>query len=353
MLLKNMYVENRMKLRDVVPLEMPLCVSIEPTNLCNFKCVMCFHGNNEYAEEAKPLKNMSMDVFDKTIRDLKRWKEKTGGKKIKLIKLYSLGEPLLHKEIIVMLRKIKEADICDQVEITTNGSLLSEKMAEELVYYGLDILRISVYSVKKEHCRYITGSGIEPDEIRDNVIYLKKYREQQGKELPRIFAKMIDTYSDENEMFIQQWSGVADVVGIDAPFQLNSGENDVFEQLYSQDAAKAHEQALGTNLFTDRKVCRYPFTHMTVRNDGRVVVCCADWLRETCIGDVMTQSLEEIWTSKKLYDFRCNMLVSKGMDVEACRNCELPYRDLPEDDLDGFPMEKLTYVDIGEDEGTC
>lgn len=341
-MLKNMYTENRTMLKDVIPLEIPLCVCIEPTNLCNFKCVMCFHGNNEYAEEAKPLKNMSMDVFEKTICDLEQWCKKAG-QKIKLIKLYSLGEPLLHQEIAYMVKRIKEADICNQIEITTNGSLLSRELAEKLVDYGLDILRISVYSVEEEHCKYITKSTVKPDEVYEKTLYLKEYRDRNKKKLPRIYAKMIDTYSDENDKFMNRWSDAADIVGLDAPFQLNLGENDVFEQLYPDDAEKAHSQALGTNLFTKRKACRYPFTHMTVRNDGRVVVCCADWLRETCVGDVTKQSLEEIWNSKELYDFRCNMLVNQGANIEACRKCELPYRDLPEDDLDGFPCEKLTY----------
>ena len=342
-MIMNMYTENRVKLKDVVPLEMPMCICIEPTNLCNFKCVMCFHGNNEYAEDAKPLQNMSMELFEKTICDLEQWKAKTG-QKIKLIKLYSLGEPLLHPEIGAMVKRIKEADICGQIEITTNGSLLSKETAEKLVDYGLDILRISVYSVEDEHCKYITKSAIKPDEIREKTLYLKEYRDRKGKELPKIYAKMIDTYSDENERFKQIWGDVVDVVGLDTPFQISIGENDVYEQLYRGGyAEKAHQQARDTNLYTTRKVCRYPFTHMTVRNDGRVVVCCADWLRETCVGDVKKNSLEEIWNSKELYDFRCNMLAKKGADIEACRKCEIPYRDLPEDNLDDFPAEKLSY----------
>lgn len=341
-MLKNLYTENRVRLKDVIPLEMPMCVCIEPTNLCNFKCVMCFHGNNEYAEGAKPLQNMSMEIFEKTVCDLEQWKEKAG-QKIKLIKLYSLGEPLLHQEIGTMVKRIKEADICSQIEITTNGSLLSKETAEKLVDYGLDIIRISVYSVEEEHCKYITKSAVKPGEIREKTLYLKEYRDRKGRDIPKIYAKMIDTYSEENERFMNLWSDVADVIGLDTPFQLSIGENDVFEQLYQEGAEKAHQQALSTNLFTKRKACRYPFTHMTVRSDGRVVVCCADWLRETCVGDVTKQSLEEIWNSKELYDFRCNMLAKKGMDIEACRKCEIPYRDLPEDNLDDFPVEKLSY----------
>lgn len=72
-LIKNVYPERRMVLKERLPLALPLCISIEPTNLCNFKCVMCYHGNNEYAEGAKPLKNMDMSCFNKVISDIKDW----------------------------------------------------------------------------------------------------------------------------------------------------------------------------------------------------------------------------------------------------------------------------------------
>jgi len=341
--LKNLYSEERVMLRDRLPMKVPLCVSIEPSNLCNFKCVMCFHGNNEYAEEAKPLRNMEMDCFEKIIADLKSWTD-SAGEKVKLIKLYSLGEPLIHPQLCEMVRRIKQSDICYQVEITTNASLMTKSVAEQLVDAGLDILRISVYGADEEHNAYITKSNITPAEILEKVKYIREYRDKNKKTLPKIFAKMINTYTEENQLFQKMYEGVADVVGIDEPFHLNSGENDVFENLYQNNAETAFEKSMSTNLFENRKACRYPFTHMTIRNDGSVIICCIDWLKQTKVGNVNEHSLKEIWESKSLYDFRCNMLKTKGTNIEVCRRCELPFRDFPEDNIDDFPVEKLTYT---------
>lgn len=344
MQMKNMYPDNRIVLKECLPLEIPLCVSIEPTNLCNFKCVMCFHGNNEYAEAAKPLKNMSMECFHKVIDELKSWIQKEE-KKIKLIKLYSLGEPLIHPDICEMVRLLKEANVCQQIEITTNASLLSKEVAEKLVDYGLDIFRASIYAVRKEHNAYITKSKIEPQDIFEKIKYLKEYREKKGVSYPKIYAKMIDTFSEENKEFECLYHEVADIVAIDKLFQLTSGENDAYENFYNDRADTVHKKSMETNLYgeRDRKACRYPFTHMTIRNDGSVIVCCADWLKETKIGNIHKQSLKDIWESKTLYEFRCNMLKTKGLNIDVCRKCEIPYRNLPEDDIDDFPIEKLSY----------
>lgn len=341
-LLKNTYSTNRTVLRDSIPLDIPLCVSIEPTNICNFKCSMCYHGNNEYAEEAKPLSNMDMQVFDKCISDLKVWKLNVG-KKVKLIKLYSLGEPLIHSEIGNMVKAIKDADVCDAIEITTNGSLLTEEVAKALVDYELDVLRLSVYGVSNDKFKNITKSQISPMQIKDNLKALVEYRNSLGKDKPKVYAKMLDTFSEENELFLNAYKDVADEVGIDEPFHLNSGENDIFENLFGKENAKeAHEKSMGTNTANAKKSCRYPFTHMTIRNNGSVIVCCTDWLKELCYGNVMKESLQDLWESKALYDIRCKMLKDRRC-FKACANCEIPYRDAPEDDIDGLDIGVLSY----------
>ncbi len=345
MIQKNIYAGSKTILKDAIPLNVPLCISIEPTNLCNFKCAMCFHGNNEDAPEAKPLKNMDEDVFSKTLGDIKTWVDKSG-EKIKLIKLYSLGEPFVNPVACEMVKRIKTANICEKVEITTNGSLMTKEVAEKLVDYGLDVLRLSVYSVTDDRLKEITKSKVSPSVIENNLEYLRLYRDAKGMSVPRIYAKMLDSNTDENVLFQNIYKSIADEVGIDEVFQVSLGEgNDAFERMYASKAEEAHQKSLASNTVSneERRPCRYPFSHMTIRNDGTVIVCCADWLKELSIGNVMEHSLEEIWESKSLYNTRCDMLRTKGLKWTACRNCEIPYRDSPEDDVSDVNPEVLSY----------
>ena len=343
-LLKNMYMNDRMILKDKVPLKIPLCISIEPSNICNFKCVMCFHGNNECDDRAKPLKNMEMSCFEKIILDIHEWIHECGhGEKVKLIKLYSLGEPLLHPGICEMVKKIKELEICDELEITTNASLLTPQIAEKLVDNGLDILRVSVYGATSLQYSYNTKTAFTPDHIKQNVVYLKEYRDKRKLASPKIIVKMLDTFSETNQQFMESYEGIADIVGIDEPFHLELGGADVFENLYRDEAEEAYKYAMKTNIYNKKKACRYPFTHMTVRSDGNVVVCCSDWIKELKYGNVMANSLKDIWESKSLYDIRCRMLRDKGSGYQICKNCEIPYRDMPEDAVDEVDVKSLIY----------
>ncbi len=342
-MLKNMYQDDRKILKDCLPLALPLCVSIEPTNLCNFKCVMCYHGNNELAEEAKPLKNMDDQVFQKVLEDLESW-TRSAGEKIKLLKLYSLGEPLVNPRLCDMVKAVKDREIAEKIEITTNGSLLTEEISEKLVEYGLDVIRFSIYGIEEERNRYITKSDFTPADIREKVRFLYECREKAGVKAPKIFAKMLNEDEETNQKFLQMYEDITDVVGIDEVFNVDVGEgNDVFENYYGAESEQKHQGSLNSNIFNERRSCRYPFTHMTIRNDGTVIACCADWLKELRSGNVMEHSLKEIWESRTLYDLRMKMLSTKGECFKACRTCEIPYRDLPEDSIDGVDGTRFSY----------
>ena len=158
---------------------------------------------------------------------------------------------------------------------------------------------------------------------------------------------MLDANSQENEQFIRDYQGITDEVGIDEVFQISLGDgNDAFEKMYQQGSEEAHKKSLTSNYYSKdtRRPCRYPFSHITVRNDGTVIVCCADWLKELSIGNIKEHSLKELWESKSMYQLRCDMLRTRGTKWKACRNCEIPYRDSPEDDVSQVAEAVLSFL---------
>lgn len=338
------YQQNRICLKDALPLERPLCISFEPTNICNFKCLMCCQSTEEFKKEGGPFINMSYELFSKGLEDVKKFC--TNGNKIKLVKLYSLGEPLLNPLIEQMLIDVKKADVAEKVEITTNASLLTESMAKTFVDYELDYLRCSIYAIDDEQQKSVTGANIKARDILAKVAKLKKYRDSCGKTKPFICAKMFeDNRSDVNEQFKKMWEDASDEQYIDVAFEVPKLEKSALDKLFgSEENGKvAQKTYMERALYKERKACRYPFTHLTIRSNGDVSICCTDWSRSTVVGNINEQSLLEIWESKRLYDFRKMMLLTKGANHPLCSSCEIPLKDCPEDNIDDVEIGRFGY----------
>jgi len=102
----------------------------EPTTLCNLNCKMCFR-HTWFGE-----KFMHMDMADY------RHALETMPKTVETVFFGGMGEPLFHPQILEMIRLA--ADTGAEVELLTNGTLLTESMINGIIDAGLCRLWISI-----------------------------------------------------------------------------------------------------------------------------------------------------------------------------------------------------------------
>lgn len=103
---------------------------IEPTSHCNLECEMCFR--HTWFDEN--FNEMSFELFEMILDSIP--------KETDTIFFGGMGEPLCHPRIIDMVRKCKAKNY--NVELLTNGSLLTEYISTELLEGGLSKLWISM-----------------------------------------------------------------------------------------------------------------------------------------------------------------------------------------------------------------
>ena len=128
------------KLYDLLPLETPLSLLIEPTNICNFQCVFCPTGNTDLLNLVnRPKGMMNLSLFKKIINDLCEFKQK-----VKKIYLYKDGEQFLNPDLFEMIKYVKSKNVAESVETTSNGSLIDHKKSIELIESDLDAIRFSI-----------------------------------------------------------------------------------------------------------------------------------------------------------------------------------------------------------------
>lgn len=283
---------------------------------------------------------MSLELFCKIMEQLKNWQ----GDKLKVIKLSLYGEPLVNKNFCEMLRIVKEADIADRIETTTNASLLTREIAEKLVEYQLDYIRVSIYAVDQKKHEEITGSDIDINKIKENLLTLQKIKKINKSERPFIGAKMLDSYDEEaNRRFISEFKGISDEAYLDKPHSwikvdgLNVVKNyykDSYEKVSNDLQSKSDE----------RVTCPMPFTTMAVRANGDVSPCCVDFIGGTNLGNVKDASLKDIWESDRWFEFQKMQLENRKYMNFSCARCDI-YKNshYTLDNIDGFPVEKLKH----------
>lgn len=328
---------NRQNLREVLPLRKLFTVLIEPSSLCNFKCIQCFQSlmaDNYFTENRM---NMPMDRFQKVIEQLQTW----GGPKLKVLKLSLYGEPLINPAFCEMLKIAREADIAERIETTSNASLLTRGIAEKLVQYQLDYARISIYASDQDKHRAITGSGIDIRKIHENLRILQEVKKQKGSERPFVSLKMLDAYGSENDQFDHMYQDVADELYIDKPHSWIKVDNVDFIKNYYQEGVSEAMRDLKQHS-TRRIVCPMAFTTMAVRSNGAVSPCCVDFIGGTNLGNVDDHSLQEIWNSDRWFEFQKMQLQDRKDENYSCARCDIYRSDhYTRDNIDGFPVEKL------------
>lgn len=108
-------------------------IRISVTDRCNLRCIYCMPD-----EGVKHLHHEDILTYEEIVR-LCRCFVRLGINKIKI----TGGEPLVRKDIAILIGQIKELDGVKSVTMTTNGVLLKEQLPD-LVKAGLDGVNISL-----------------------------------------------------------------------------------------------------------------------------------------------------------------------------------------------------------------
>lgn len=145
----------------------PLGVTLNITGKCNLRCKMC----GIWARDIERDDELSEVDILQLISDMKKW----GINRIS----FSGGEPLLRKDIV-----FKILSLCQKYGIetgmVTNGWLLDEKTADELISLGISRISISIDGMGKTHdnIRGVNGSFNRAIEAINNI---NRSKEKLGK----------------------------------------------------------------------------------------------------------------------------------------------------------------------------
>jgi len=152
-------------------------VYIEVTSLCNLNCITCVR--NVWSDETG---HMDMEIFHTIVRQLEAFPD------VQSVTLAGFGEPLCHPEILNMARAIKDLGL--ELNISTNGTLLSADLAEELMDIGLDKIIVSLDSGHPQLFENIR-LGADLGVILNNLKALNEIKQRRASKRPAVGIEFV------------------------------------------------------------------------------------------------------------------------------------------------------------------
>jgi MoaA/NifB/PqqE/SkfB family radical SAM enzyme len=147
-------------------------VYIEPTVACNLDCITCFRNAWQ-----QTIGRMAEQTFERFIAGLQALSPMPS------VYFGGIGEPLFHPKTISWIKRVKELGI--SVELITNGTILNEKIARQLIDAGLDILWVSLDGATPESYADVR-LGAELPTVLENIKRLFKMRRGGHFPIPEI-----------------------------------------------------------------------------------------------------------------------------------------------------------------------
>lgn len=280
----------------------PTVIWIEPTALCNLKCIMCPH-EGDGLQRKKDL--MKMDLYKKIIDEVKEWRP--------VLKLFHTGESLIHPKLGEMIKYAKESGCFTM--LNTNATLLTNQKIEMILDSGLDYISFSFDGATKEVYEKIRIGG-DFDKTLQNIINFLEIKKSKNQKKPFVNIEMIRMKATEGdvEKFKNKFKNLpVDNVGIKR--LINFG-------------GQVKVDGEGEKVFTDLS-CMHPWSFASILYDGSVVPCCRDSHAKHILGDMNEDKLMDIWNKHyKTLKFRETLAEENGYrKIDICSNCSEVFID--------------------------
>lgn len=300
----------------------PVTVIVPTGSKCNVKCVFC---TDRSPGTSYQYKNLSFDSFLRFASPLR---------KAKSVGLYGWGEPLVNRDYERIFDYVASEFYGIEIYVTTNGILLDDRWATKFLDYEPTRLTISVNAATRQTYRDILKAD-SFDRVVSNTRNLLELRRQRGRRRPTVTLSFVSIVP--NIMELPDFVDLAADLGADhvlvQDFKVLEEGQEIYSlvnsperarRYYEEGQARASQRGIGLSTFQpvsyfddhDPTDCFDPWESFRVAENGDVYPCCYSG---HVMGNVLQQSVEEIWNGAEYRDYRRRVNTSDP-PVE-CQRC--------------------------------
>lgn len=329
---------------DILLKSFPIRATIQTTDFCNLNCIMCQIHSQRDRHKLQSMKKADFDLFVEKLFPY-------------LVEVHptNIGEPLTSEWFEYLCDKIVEYGVL--LDLTTNGTLLTEKIAYKILPNLLDV-KISFDGIKKETFERIRRNA-DYDLVIRNINNLLKIRDivnpkgsitlqmtvfdfnyqelldiirfARDKGINRVKAYHVFAYSEEINKHspfnnLSQFEETR-IAAINLAKELNIDLEMSEPPNYSNDTS---------NLIYQK--CRFPWSECWIDSDGNVYPCHTH--NNRILGNIYTSDIESIWNSNQTTKLRKSLIDN---DKECiCTNCGMNY--IKYDENQPVPYDTDAYL---------
>ena len=285
---------------DIYPLQhvvddFPPCVQIEPTSVCNFRCVFCYQTDRAFTQGRNGhMGMMTLETFQQVVDQLHG--------NVEAITLASRGEPLMNKQIDEMLSHAAGKFL--GLKINTNASFLTEARAHALLSAEPNTVVFSADAADRELYGKLRVNG-DLDKIVRNVELFQQIRSKHYQNSRTITRVSGVKFSDAQDFDVidQFWKRYVDQVAF--------VDYNPWESVY----LSAPNQVTAP--------CSDLWRRMFVWWDGLANPCDVDYRSTLQVGSVFDSDVSSLWTGPGYSTLRQAHLDGKRQTISPCKGCVL------------------------------
>ncbi len=273
--------------------DFPPCLQIEPTSICNYRCVFCYQTDSEFTLPRNGhMGMMDLDLFKRIVDQAEGACE--------AVTLASRGEPFLCRDIKKMLAYMQGKFLA--LKINTNAWYLDEQKAHTILQSGVNTLVFSADAASEPLYSQLRVNG-KLERILANIEKFQNIRSRDypdSKVITRVSGVRYSADQNLDEME-RLWGNLVDQVAF---VDYNPWENTY--------------QRPVNDVITP---CSDLWRRMFVWYDGTVNPCDVDYKSSLAVGNVKQDSLSELWKGEKYSAYRRAHLTRQRSTVNPCNRC--------------------------------
>jgi radical SAM protein with 4Fe4S-binding SPASM domain len=292
--------------RDLECSHFPSKIWLEPTDVCNLRCVMCPQSM------PKPFTKgyMEWELFTKIVDE--------AGHFVYDLNLCHRGESTIHPRIVDMVRYVKERGI--HIRLHTNGAFLHEEMSAALIDAGVDVISFSFDGYTPEAYEKIRVFA-KFEQTTRNIVRLLELKKARAARTPYVILETIDfsigKASAEARAHEQAFRARFEGLPLDR-FVVKRPHN--WAGTYAEGDPAAAGQAHSYS------PCTFPWYALVIFWDGTVSPCPQDWYGDLALGNLRDRSIADVWNGPKMRELRRKMREKAVDDLSPCNQCDMLWR---------------------------